>query len=79
MPLYHPPLLYVDPQRWYTTNWYALVAQWIEQRTSKPKVVGSIPTRGTIFSHYTKVIGNYTDFSQNIQLGSRRFSMILPG
>jgi hypothetical protein len=26
---------------------YAPVAQWIEQRTSKPKVVGSIPTRGT--------------------------------
>ena len=25
----------------------APVAQWIEQRTSKPKVVGSIPTRGT--------------------------------
>ena len=23
------------------------VAQWIEQRTSKPKVVGSIPTQGT--------------------------------
>jgi hypothetical protein len=26
---------------------HAPVAQWIEQRTSKPKVVGSIPTRGT--------------------------------
>ncbi len=28
---------------------FAPVAQWIEQRTSKPKVVGSIPTRGTIY------------------------------
>lgn len=26
---------------------YAPVAQWIEQETSKLKVVGSIPTRGT--------------------------------
>ena len=38
---------------------YALVAQWIEQRTSKPKVVGSIPTQGTkIYPCYYKIMSN---------------------
>lgn len=31
-----------------TRTKYALVAQWIEQETSKLLVVGSIPTQGTI-------------------------------
>ena len=33
---------------------YALVAQWIEQRTSKPKVAGSIPAQGTKHKHYKR-------------------------
>lgn len=36
-----------------TRTKYALVAQWIEQETSKLLVVGSIPTQGTKLIRYT--------------------------
>ncbi len=39
--------IYLPKRYLQKTIWYAPVAQWIEQRTSKPKVVGPIPTRGT--------------------------------
>ena len=34
----------------FLSRWLASVAQLVEQRTEKPRVVGSIPTGGTIIS-----------------------------
>lgn len=51
-----------------TRTKYALVAQWIEQETSKLLVVGSIPTQGTKLIRYTVYMQRLDHLRKKVEL-----------